>query len=471
MTLDRNISLQLSVFIAVLILLVSCTATESLSGKRDGSIEQSSLDPQPSWINQRPINPAYYIGIGSASKIREPLDYQQVAKKNALNDLSSEIRVTVKGETFLNTLERDYKFQEEFRAQIKTSVSEDIEDFEIVDSWEDKNTYYVYYRLSRAEHARRKKQKKDAALNAAHDLYRKGQDAIENGNVSGGFDLHMRALLEMKEYWDEVNEYLTDEGLIYLDNTIYGEIREIATNIQLSSEVPGITLSVDNEFSSKVDIQATYKNIEVKNIPVNYHYNKRKYSRPKSLNTSDRGIVSIPINEVNLEKNDSYLEAWINIQDLIAKDLDDDLTEELLKGIPERKINLSIEIRYPLVYIQSVEKIYGESSPAPRLKNGLANALSKSGFQMVDEANRADYLVDINGITTQGGTSQGFHVAFLDLSIVVKDQKSGNEIYNQAYNKLKGLQLNFDAAAVEAMKKGAEKLEKESSKDLINRIL
>ena len=42
----------------------------------------------PGWALQSPVEPSYYIGIGSASKAAHPLDADAVAKQNALDNLS-----------------------------------------------------------------------------------------------------------------------------------------------------------------------------------------------------------------------------------------------------------------------------------------------------------------------------------------------------------------------------------------------
>ena len=49
--------------------------------------------PRPTWVSARPVTGGYYVGIGLANKNRP--DAQEAAKKNALNDLASEISVTV----------------------------------------------------------------------------------------------------------------------------------------------------------------------------------------------------------------------------------------------------------------------------------------------------------------------------------------------------------------------------------------
>lgn len=462
-----RLSINISALSFLLVLLSSCGGPKVISEQGNNELEQST---KPSWINQRPINSAYYIGIGSSDKLREPLDYQKVAKKNALNDLSSEIRVVVEGETFLNSFEQNYNFQEEFRSQIKTKVLEDIENFEIVDSWEDNNQYWVYYRLSKAEHARIKKEKKDKALNAAYDLYTKAQDALSNKNFAAAFDMHLRALLEMEDYWAEVNEYLTPDGMIYLDNEIYSSLRDMGTNLSINPQGSEIRLNAQNEFSMNLPVEVLYKGKSVPGISLFYNYQKRSFFRPKSIITDNSGSALIPVNELDLKQKDHILDLWIDLNKLPSDDLDDKITEALIDGIKTARTNLPIVLEYPRLYFISSELMFDATQSNPRLRNSLSGSLSKEGFRIASSPNDADYIFEIESNTTQGGTSQGFHVAYLDMVVSVRNTSTGEEIYKRAFNKLKGLQLNFESAGTEAYKKGIKSLENDVTRSFIDQI-
>ena len=51
---------------------------------------------EPNWVKERPVSNRYFIGIVSADKNNK--DYRTVAKAEALNDLASEISVTISSE-------------------------------------------------------------------------------------------------------------------------------------------------------------------------------------------------------------------------------------------------------------------------------------------------------------------------------------------------------------------------------------
>jgi len=58
----------------------------------------------------------------------------------------------VQGQTFLNSLEVNDSFSEEFISNVSTSTDEKIQDYEVAGSWEDKNEYWIYYRLDKARY-------------------------------------------------------------------------------------------------------------------------------------------------------------------------------------------------------------------------------------------------------------------------------------------------------------------------------
>ncbi|MGC4022160.1 MAG: hypothetical protein QM734_09560 [Cyclobacteriaceae bacterium] len=76
-----------------LVVLVSCSpaSTQTKSSKKKG---KKNENPQPAWLSVKPDESIYYIGIGHATKDGQS-NYIQEAKKSALEDLISEIKVTV----------------------------------------------------------------------------------------------------------------------------------------------------------------------------------------------------------------------------------------------------------------------------------------------------------------------------------------------------------------------------------------
>ena len=51
-------------------------------------------DGIPSWVKEYPVSESHYIGIGIADRSAHPQDYIKVAQQNALQNLSSQIKIS-----------------------------------------------------------------------------------------------------------------------------------------------------------------------------------------------------------------------------------------------------------------------------------------------------------------------------------------------------------------------------------------
>jgi hypothetical protein len=151
-------------------------------------------------------------------------------------------------------------------------------------------------------------------------------------------------------------------------------------------------------------------------------------------------------------------------------DVDKKLLNPMVASV--RKTNTVIPIRavLPTVAFRVSEKNFGKELGTARLADPLRRELSKQGFNFSNQLSSVDYIIDIEGDTKEGGTSQGFHVAMLDMKWTLTDKQGTVIIQNSAGN-IKGLQLTFEAAGLEAYKKGVSKMEKEVAESIVKSIL
>jgi ABC-type uncharacterized transport system auxiliary subunit len=115
--------------------------------------------------------------------------------------------------------------------------------------------------------------------------------------------------------------------------------------------------------------------------------------------------------------------------------------------------------------------VYGSMGSASTLASAFQSELVKNGMRISQRREETDYRVAITSNSTEGASSQGFTVAFLEMSVEVVHVGSGETIYKESVSSIKGLQLNRDAASIEAYKKGRERIESEIVKSLLNSIL
>jgi hypothetical protein len=433
--------------------------------------QSTSETPPPEWVGNRPHSGSHYIGIGSCSKFSQPYDYQTIAKKNALNDLASEISVRVQGQTFLNSLEVNKSFSEEFISNVSTSTDAKIEDYEIAGSWENKNEFWVFYRLDKGQYQAQKMAKKSAALNLANDFYQKGITAEQNANVAAAFDLYMRAIFALKDYWNESNEYMTESGKVYLDNEIFSAMQRMCGSLQLRVDKNKVLLTSDNQFSQEVLATLILGNQAVKGLTVKYSYEKNQGPHKGEVLTTEVGHAAVPVSEVNFALSGNAVAIELDLSKLKVQDLDQKVQDGFIQSFKTEKKVLPIEAMLPSFYITSSELNYGSPSNGKVLQTALSSALVSKGLRIAGNAAEADFVATIESNTKEGGQANGFVVAFLEVNLVVKNRKNGDVAFSETLSSVKGLQLNRDAAGIEAYKKGKEKMEQQITPKLLQSIL
>ncbi|MGB0424145.1 MAG: LPP20 family lipoprotein, partial [Flavobacteriales bacterium] len=406
-----------------------------------------------------------YIGIGSASKVTEPLQFAQTAKKNALDDLTSEISVTVKSESFLNTMQVNNYVQEEFSSVIATYSEEQIEDFEVIDVWENQNEYWIFYRLSKSQHEERKLAKKRQALSSAADFYLKGKTAENNGNLSVATDLMFRGLFELAAYWNEVNEFDLQGTKVFLDNEIFSHLRQMINQTELKLTPDQIELNSSNQFQKNVMASLSLDGKPISNALLEYQYDNGKYKKLQNARTDAQGYVSLPIRNANVQNHSNQLRVMLDLSDMVPKDLDPALMNPLVASLRAPEVFASISTQLPIIMMVSQESNLDGEENLHWISGAIQEQLTEDGFSFTSQINSADYVIYVNASTTKGGTSQGFHVSYLNMSIVVND-KNDNLIYKSSKNDIKGLQLNFNSAGIEAYKKGAKQAKKDIARDI-----
>ena len=126
---------------------------------------------QPLWLKSRPNSAFKYVGIGFAEKSKGQ-SYIMEAKKNALFDLASEIKVDISSNSVLYSVQNNKQYNESFNSLIKLSNSEYLEGYQLIDSYEDQNTYWVYYQLDKDLYAKTKAQKKTTHTRSGSTIFK-----------------------------------------------------------------------------------------------------------------------------------------------------------------------------------------------------------------------------------------------------------------------------------------------------------
>lgn len=439
------------IYLFLIPILFSCSSTQ-----KTATIEPVPV--APSWVQQKPIESFYYSGIGMA--IKSGNNYQAIAKNNALNDLASEISVQINSTSVLYQVESNEQFREDFRANTRMSSIENIEGFELVDSFENSREFWVYYRLSKSEYLALKKAREEMAVSRALDLYSKAREFKLNNQYDDALIYGVKSIEAIKAYLGEGLKINLDGQDIYLGNELFSFLNETVNDINIRSVLGDfeITRGKVPDPTQLTFSVSTEKFSILRDIPIYFYYSGNRIKN-NELFSDYNGMVSYPLGKITSKNPREYLQANLNLVGISKEATEDPFVRKLVAKISGSDARINLTVKKPLVFIKSAELNFNDTLTTKALANTFKKEFLESAFQVTNNVKNADYLLDITSNTDRISSSGGFFSASLDANMKFYDNQL-NLLYTYQINNLKGVQLDYEKAGKDAYQKASEQIEK-----------
>ena len=444
---------------------VSCSSKKAVVQE-----EAIPSSPPPSWVQSRPVSSENYIGI-SFSRKGNTIDHLQIAKNNALNDLASEISVTISSSSFLFSVEREDNFTEEYQSNIQSTINKNIKGYEQVDSYETANEYWVFYKLSKAKYEDDKQREKQEALNLALDFYKKATAAEKKTDIVSATNLYLKSLSSIKNYWNEANKVTFEGADMYIDNEIYSKLNTIYKNILLTSNKEKIILNYKDGFQNNLIIKSSFKGATIARVPIHVSYSSKSGKQENTISTNEKGEANFIISNIKTAYTTPTVKAILDFNEILDTELKGDpLIASIANSLKSSELVIPVSIEYPIIYISSEEKNLGKTIEPARLKESLKEGLTKKGFRLTNDIRKAELNFTIKANTRKGGSSGSFKTAYLDYIITVTDPKTNTVILKEVQSDIKGVQNSFEKAGIAAYKKADENFNKKIVPNLLKEL-
>ncbi|WP_448528524.1 LPP20 family lipoprotein [Raineya sp.] len=439
----------------------ACTA-QSQKRKNKQTTSKIEAKPKPEWVIAKPISSQYYVGIGYSST-RLP-NYQQSAKNSAFEDLLSEIKVNISSTSVLYQMDKKNSFRDEYESVIKSTVRNEIEEYELVDTYENPQEagYWVYYRLSKSKYAEQKRRKQQNALSVATDFFQKAEENEKIGQTATAIDFYAKTILALKDYWGENLQADLQGRSVMLSNESYTRIQQILDNILFQTPSANIQLKKQTTQTPSVSFKITYKNTPQRSMPVVAQYAKQK----QTYNSTEKGEVSVLLEKLEGLRNSFRLEVSLELAKIISGNSEDKFYKFLIESFRTPSQSITIHLAKPTLFIRSEEKNLGNPQRTALLANQLKNALTKRGYVFVSSADKAEVVLELESDTRQGVESGGIYFAFLSMNLRAIDNLSKEEIFNQTLPKIKGGHTSFERAGIDAYQKATKNIDSEIASKL-----
>lgn len=440
----KNIKLLVAVFIAIFSM--ACGTTKNDASRKDRS-------KQPNWVQQRPVDNKFYVGIGYANKTLNPTEYQGMAKKRALNDMIGEIKVVVSSNSILSQYQNNNSLSQIFATDTKVNAQAMVEDFDVVDSWENKTDFYIYYRLSKSEYEAAKRRKLAAAVEQSINFLDNADQLSYQNNYMQMMRLKIKALSALQNYLNEDVATFYKGKQVYLVNEIVSQIQNQLYKLQVKTDVVElkgkIGKPINNPFTASV-LLAENKSL-VPFVPLTLKATQAKFDFGNSAETDQNGIATFSLNKIQAKDPVQQVKIMVDIATIIKSDSLNGLLKSILTNIDAPSTNFRLVVEPVKIFTNSKEQILSKNIEFNIIEPQLKRKLVESGCNFVADRANADYEIKIVANTTDLGIMWGKMLqANINFDISIVEVRNNQEIYKDALKDIKGFQLTPENASRDA---------------------
>lgn len=410
----------------------------------------------PNWVNKRPVSNSKFVGIGMADKTGGS-NYQSEAKKNALFDLSSEIKVDISTNSILYTVQNNNQFNENFNSLIKLTNTDNIEGYRLVDTYENEKQYWLYYELDKVEYENLKLKKKQQTIAKALNLINLSFDDEANNNFTGSLKKRIQAFGVLSPY---LNEEVNFESSNSVKN-IFDLSNIIQKQIQSISIVTSKTVSVLKPY------QPTYKPlvykmlIKSKNPLVNFPFTVKSEIESIKISentvTNENGDLEINVKKVKPLNQEVYFTLNPDIDKLMSNDSVSRSSIVLLKQFIETsQLKAFSRVRAINIFIQCAEKINSKLNEQKILEPIIRTKFNGEEVKIVDQKELSDFVIDVDANTQKDISSDilnatyNIQLSFIKVKLSLKDNVTQEVIYNSEISDVYGYGNSQETAGFNA---------------------
>lgn len=418
------------------------------------SSKKNIVKQKPDWVQNRPVNGDFYVGIGTASKISNNLNYQQIAKKNAFDDMISEIQVNVSSSSVLKSVQNNLNFKQQFNATTKVTATNTIEKYDVVDSWENGDEFWIYFRLSKAEYEAAKRRKMQVQISRAEDFMARADLLDLHKNFVEIIHLKIQALQSLQNYLNEdvVGNYRGKD--VKLVDEIFNSIQDQLFDVKYKTSVSSLKGIVGKPLPS-FDATAMMKDGSlIANLPLKSGCNDASINNFDRIETDNNGVATFTKARVQGVGSTLFLRVEIDIQKLITIDSLNSILKTVLMNMQPPPASIKVAAEQLKIFVQDEELNISKQMDQKYFGPIVTKTISDNGCVLVANKKDADYIIKINSNTQPQGVMWG---NMLGVSIAVTfsiiDAKTNIEIYKAGIQNIKGFQTTNENAGLDAYRK------------------
>jgi hypothetical protein len=412
----------------------------------------------PLWVSSRPNSSSKFIGIGFAEKARGG-NYQMEAKKNALYDLASEIKVDISSNSVLYTVQNNSGFNENFNSLIKLSNSDNLEGYTLVESYENDKQYWVHYQLDKHEYASRKAMKKKAVIDKASALIASSFADEKAQDFSSSLKKRIQAFGLLTPYLsEEINFEPVQAGGM---KNIFDLTSLIQQQLQSISVAPKKEMPVLKPYQLRYDPLLYKLEVNAKtplqNFPLIVSSDEEQLNVADHSITNGSGELQLRVNSVEPLNQTVGFSLSPDITSLMGTDSVGRAGVTILKQfIQTPALKVHANITSITIYVNAVEKNFGQVTGESTVENFIKQRFSGREIRLVATPEEADYIIESTAQTKEDVSSDvlertyRIHLAALLIDLQLKNRITSEVLFKTQVNDIYGYANTPEKAGLNA---------------------
>lgn len=397
----------------------------------------------PDWVKGFPSSDDYFVGVACVKKPRKAniLEIRKRALSEALAEMCSQIEVKVETQSALSILEIDGDVRQQYVKNLKINTNQTIEGYEIADSWEDKENYYVYCRLPKQTFLEKKANAKRNAMKLAESHWMMAETAAQQNRLYEAFKHAANVMTALADFLNEETCTEIDGTSVNLVAEAYTMMNDILNSIHFSANDFTMKKGVSNQQQPKVALSDGNGN-PCPQMPVNIEFSGAGLVSSSGV-TDDHGMTAIRFQKISSYRDSETLKLSIDVNKL-SRLSDNDLVRELIRKMPAASSNFIITLVKPTLLIDATE-----------LNDFFRHSTLSQSFDIVNE--NADYKLNVSITEPEKRHSDGVVEIVLECLSVVTDDNNKQKFSKNLSVHADG--NSFDSAREKAMNELKHKFE------------
>ena len=431
-----------------------------------------SAKKKPQWVKERPNDPAYYIGIAMAQKTTDKREYVKTTRAKALKQMSSEIKVKISSNSVLHQLDNLVGFQEEYEAEIRTSVEQTLEGYEI-ETWENRKEYWVMVRISKERYKRMQQMKLDMAKSHASSFYNDAQKAVESNDVFSALNYLCKAVESIADYLDKDLTHHSVDGTVNLGTAIYSLIQDIYHRTELTPVQKVYSVNISKQKQMPIEVAAKFHTnrgevVPLSGLPLNFAFSKGEGVLTSQSATDHDGVARVVISRLISKNKTQEIKCSLDFSSNIEPDPDIESAKVLDMFFPKKTVPttyIALELQKSKALLQMEEVVFEKKSEQESFLNSVKTILNKSVFTFTNSSEDADFIVKLKSEFIAGeekkGNGYSLFIVFADFNISIVNTNTNEEIFSDGFNGVRGMRPgSYEYALKDARKNALEKFRK-----------